>query len=115
MSAFQSFLALPDLAARSMSFGATEAYIRIAREERARAMADILARMVGAFRRWNARRRTEAALRNLDDRVLNDIGLSRAEINQIASGHYLADEPATSAPIAPAAPANAERRDTRAA
>lgn len=115
MSAFQSFLALPNLAAEAMPIGATEAYLRIAREERARAMSGLLAGMFGALRRWNCRRRTEAALRQLDDRTLADIGLSREEIRQIARGHYLVESPSTSAQIAPTAPANTERSDIRAA
>lgn len=115
MSAFKSFLALPDAAAESMNAGAMQAYVRIAREERARAMSSLLTGMLSAFRRWNDRRRTEAALRDLDDRTLADIGLSREEIRQIARGHYVRDMPDLSAPARPAVPANAERRDTRAA
>ncbi len=38
---------------------------------------------------WNDRRRTQIELEQLDDRILADIGVNRAEIGQIASGHYV--------------------------
>jgi uncharacterized protein YjiS (DUF1127 family) len=113
MSAFRSFLALPDRAAATTPIGASAAYIRVAREERARAMSGILSGLFGALRSWNARRRTEAALRDLDDRILADIGLSREEIRQIARGHYLIETPSVTPPSV--APANAARVETRAA
>jgi uncharacterized protein YjiS (DUF1127 family) len=40
---------------------------------------------------WNERRATFAELEALDDRILADIGLSRSEISQVASGHYMRD------------------------
>jgi uncharacterized protein YjiS (DUF1127 family) len=115
MSAFKSFLALPNLAAEANAASMVETYTRQAREERARVMAGFLAGMIGALRRWNARRRTEAALRNLDDRILSDIGLTRAEIRQISHGHYLVDMPVSNAPALPPSPANTQRAGQRAA
>lgn len=38
---------------------------------------------------WNDRRRTQVELEQLDDRILADIGVNRAEIGQIAAGHYV--------------------------
>lgn len=115
MSAFRSFLALPNLAAETIPVDATAAYIRIARRERALAMAELFGRLFVALRRWNARRRTEAALRDLDDRTLADIGLSREEIRQIAHGHYLAQTPDAPAKMPSVFPANATHADIRAA
>lgn len=37
--------------------------------------------MFGAFTAWNASRQTRNALRSLSDRELDDIGLSRADID----------------------------------
>ena len=41
------------------------------------------------FKAWNDRRRTQVELEQLDDRILADIGVNRAEIGQIAAGHYV--------------------------
>jgi len=44
---------------------------------------------IARLKSWNERRATFAELDALDDRSLADIGLSRSEINQVASGHYV--------------------------
>jgi uncharacterized protein YjiS (DUF1127 family) len=46
---------------------------------------------VARLKNWNERRATFAELESLDDRILADIGLSRSEISQVASGHYVRD------------------------
>jgi len=50
-----------------------------------------VAGLVARLRAWNERRMTFAELDALDDRILADIGLSRAEIDQVAAGHYVRD------------------------
>jgi len=54
-----------------------------------------LRRLATAFERWNVRRSTYMTLRQLDDRTLKDIGLSRGMLlsvaNQIA-GRAVADD-----------------------
>ena len=50
-----------------------------------------VAGLVARLRAWNERRMTFAELHALDDRTLADIGLSRAEIDQVAAGHYVRD------------------------
>jgi uncharacterized protein YjiS (DUF1127 family) len=50
-----------------------------------------VAGLVARVRAWNERRATFAELDGLDDRILADIGLSRAEIDQVAAGHYMRD------------------------
>lgn len=46
---------------------------------------------IARLKSWNERRATFAELESLDDRILADIGLSRGEISQVASGHYVRD------------------------
>lgn len=46
---------------------------------------------IARLKSWNERRATFAELESLDDRILADIGLSRSEISQVASGHYVRD------------------------
>jgi uncharacterized protein YjiS (DUF1127 family) len=108
MSAAKTFVAFPNSAT-------TAEYVRIAREERARAMSGLLIGAFEALRRWYAGRCTEKALADLDDRILADIGLTRDDIRQIARGHYLVETASLPAPTPPAAPANAAHAQTRAA
>jgi uncharacterized protein YjiS (DUF1127 family) len=46
---------------------------------------------IARLKSWNERRATFAELESLDDRILADIGLSRSEISQVATGHYVRD------------------------
>ena len=39
------------------------------------------------FRRWTAYQQTVRELSSLDNRQLNDLGISRADINRIARDH----------------------------
>ena len=56
----------------------------------ATAIADVLSRAINAVfdavQTWNSRRATRIALSKLTDRELDDIGLSRSDINRIARG-----------------------------
>lgn len=103
------------LAAREVLYDRTAPYVQVARRERARALAELLARISAPLRNWLSRRRTENTLRELDDRTLADVGLTRDDIRQIARGHYIVDRAAELGPHAPAAPANAPRAGDRAA
>jgi uncharacterized protein YjiS (DUF1127 family) len=47
----------------------------------------ILHGMLGRFRRWRRIRRAERELLALDDRLLKDIGICRAEIPHAVRGH----------------------------
>ncbi|WP_081691353.1 DUF1127 domain-containing protein [Cucumibacter marinus] len=40
-----------------------------------------------SFRRWNTFRRTVRELESLDDRQLNDLGISRGDIRYVARDH----------------------------
>lgn len=44
----------------------------------------IVAHLIAAIRRWAAYRKTVAELSRLDDRSLNDLGIMRCDIDQIA-------------------------------
>ncbi|MEM6483113.1 MAG: DUF1127 domain-containing protein [Pseudomonadota bacterium] len=48
-----------------------------------RAGASIISRVAAAIAQWNEARKTRAALARLSDRELDDIGLSRADIDSI--------------------------------
>lgn len=43
-----------------------------------------LKRLAAAFERWNVRRSTYLTLRQLDDRILKDIGLHRGVLHSVA-------------------------------
>ncbi len=45
-----------------------------------------LARLVVRFRAWRAEREAATHLRRLDDRILADLGITRAEIGLFVSG-----------------------------
>ena len=47
-----------------------------------------VANVVAAFHRWNQTRLTVAELRRLTDRQLDDIGLTRADIDRMADGTF---------------------------
>jgi uncharacterized protein YjiS (DUF1127 family) len=49
-------------------------------------LSGFVANRIARFRAMRARRRTLAALRGLDDRMLKDIGLSRSELLSISYG-----------------------------
>ena len=49
--------------------------------------ANVISRLLHSFTRSMIRRRTHAALANLDDRMLRDIGLSRAEVERMSHRH----------------------------
>ncbi|NNE87482.1 MAG: DUF1127 domain-containing protein [Silicimonas sp.] len=64
------------------------AYTSYANDRSASAMTgaqDLFAQMVAYVVNWNQARRTRAALQKLSDHELEDIGLSRGDIDQIAS------------------------------
>ena len=68
------------------------AYTTYATDRSASAMAgaqDIFAHMVAGVARWNQARRTRAALEKLSDYELEDIGLSRGDIEAIATRGHL--------------------------
>lgn len=47
-----------------------------------------VASVTAAFQRWNRTRLTVAALRRLSDRQLDDIGLTRADIEKMSDGVF---------------------------
>lgn len=47
-----------------------------------------VANVVTAFQRWNRTRLTVAELRRLSDRQLDDIGLTRADIEKMSDGAF---------------------------
>ncbi|WP_406676174.1 DUF1127 domain-containing protein [Roseicyclus sediminis] len=47
----------------------------------------VLAEIVGRIAAWNDARVTRKALSQLSDRELDDLGLVRGDIDEIASGH----------------------------
>lgn len=47
-----------------------------------------VASVVAAVRRWNQTRHTIAQLRRLSDRQLDDIGLTRADIEKMSDGMF---------------------------
>ena len=49
--------------------------------------AQFVAKLSGAIATWNDSRKTRKALSNLSDRELEDIGLSRADIDTIGLHH----------------------------
>jgi uncharacterized protein YjiS (DUF1127 family) len=49
----------------------------------------VLSRMVAAFRDWDARRRTICELERLTDAQLDDIGLTRAHVEELRFGQPL--------------------------
>lgn len=103
------------------SFDKVEALVAKGRAERARALAELLAasaaKVVGglkAVRSWAARRveaaRAARELRDMDPRMLADIGLSRAEVELAARGELKrASRPALDAANESVAP---ERRSS---
>lgn len=56
----------------------------IAHGTRRHGIAGMIQPLVTAFEAWNDARHTRAALQMLSDRELDDIGLTRAEIENIA-------------------------------
>jgi uncharacterized protein YjiS (DUF1127 family) len=69
-----------------------------------------MVKAIGArLKAWNERRRTHTELSQLDDRILADIGVNRAEIGQIAAGHYVR-EAGYFVPATKVDPANAIER-----
>ncbi|MEX0810047.1 MAG: DUF1127 domain-containing protein [Dongiaceae bacterium] len=48
-------------------------------------MTTYLNNLTDAFRRWNTRRKTVATLLRLDERQLDDIGIVRGDIDEIAT------------------------------
>jgi uncharacterized protein YjiS (DUF1127 family) len=50
-----------------------------------RAATGIVSRMANAFSAWNDARATRNALAKLSDRELDDIGLSRSDIDSVAA------------------------------
>lgn len=48
-----------------------------------------IAKLPNTFKSWRQRRRTYVELMSLDERTLADIGITRGEIDQIASGQYI--------------------------
>lgn len=48
----------------------------------------IFSRFYGIFAHWAEARQTREALYRLSDRELDDIGLTRGEIEQVSQGHY---------------------------
>ncbi|MEX2297150.1 MAG: DUF1127 domain-containing protein [Dongiaceae bacterium] len=48
-------------------------------------MTAYLSHLTDAFRRWNTRRKTVATLLRLDERQLDDIGIARGDIEEIAA------------------------------
>jgi uncharacterized protein YjiS (DUF1127 family) len=44
--------------------------------------------VAAAFRRWNQTRQTIAQLRRLSDRQLEDIGLTRADVEKMTDGIF---------------------------
>ncbi|SIS55862.1 DUF1127 domain-containing protein [Phaeovulum vinaykumarii] len=56
----------------------------IAHGTRRHSLAGFLQPLVTAFEAWNDARHTRAALQMLSDRELDDIGLTRAEIETVA-------------------------------
>ena len=49
-------------------------------------VADYFRGLIASFARWNTKRKAEAALLDLDDRMLNDIGIRRDEIHHYVWG-----------------------------
>jgi uncharacterized protein YjiS (DUF1127 family) len=60
-----------------------------ARKMRTTLVYEMVKALAARLKAWNDRRRTHAELVQLDDRILADIGVNRAEIEQIAAGHYV--------------------------
>ncbi len=52
--------------------------------EKSPAHPSVLKRFAAAFERWNVRRSTYLTLRQLDDRILKDIGLHRGALHGVA-------------------------------
>ncbi len=50
------------------------------------ALVELIVAIAKGLRAWQARRAAEVELRNLDDRMLRDIGISRADIREVAAG-----------------------------
>ena len=62
-----------------------------ARKMRTTLVYEMVKALGARLKAWNDRRRTQTELAQLDDRILADIGVNRAEIGQIAAGHYVRD------------------------
>ncbi len=56
----------------------------------ARPGSGVLARLIGTLVDWNETRMTRDALSKLSDRELDDIGLTRGDIDAVASGTFRA-------------------------
>jgi uncharacterized protein YjiS (DUF1127 family) len=52
--------------------------------ERPPSRPSVVKRLAAAFERWNLRRSTYLTLRQLDDRMLKDIGLDRGMLHEVA-------------------------------
>ncbi|MBL8807500.1 MAG: DUF1127 domain-containing protein [Rhodospirillales bacterium] len=75
-----------------------------------------LKKLFARIKSWNERRATFLELEALDDRILADIGLTRGEIAQVATGHYVRNrEEGFKLAVMPAPAANAAREEARAA
>jgi uncharacterized protein YjiS (DUF1127 family) len=90
MSAQQQFNAVPSFGANGARIDELELSMA-ARRARAKLVYDAVQALVARVKAWNERRQTFAELDGLDDRTLADIGINRAEIGQIAAGHYVRD------------------------
>jgi uncharacterized protein YjiS (DUF1127 family) len=95
---------------------------RMAAQARAEAIGTALAaigrvvgRVVGALAAWRRYRVAMAELSALDNRMLGDIGISRAEIPRVAAGLWMPDSRGTSAVVTPTGtPGNANARQAAA-
>ena len=90
MSAQSQFNAVPSFGANGARIDELELSMA-ARRARAKLVYEAVQAIVAKFKSWNERRQTFAELDSLDDRTLADIGINRAEIGQIAAGHYVRD------------------------
>jgi len=62
------------------------AYFDFSRPMGAGRTAGIFGQFIGMYAAWNDARKTRDALTRLNDRELNDLGLSRGDIDAIAQG-----------------------------
>ena len=64
----------------------TQSYFPAPRQSAAQQGKDSMINLLGALIRQSERRRTYNRIRHLDDRLLADIGLSRADLEMILTG-----------------------------